>query len=169
MDEEMVKGKNVSRKYLAYRDQVLKYTNEEMNLPLDNEQQVYIALFDIPLKSGIVGFQTQSLALVFGLNTNLYHGSGSYVIGLEKYPEVMKAMQSLLISSHQVLGKMALTNKLEFYNSENVRVYLKTGCGIYFKELKEENREDKFLLMLMNYVLKEITKIGKLDIKQTLE
>ena len=169
MDEEIVKGKNVSKKYLAYREQVLKYTNEEMNLPLNNDQQVYIAIFDIPIKSGIVGFQTQSLALVFGLNTNLYHGSGSYIIGLEKYPEVMKAMQSLLISSHQVLGKMVLTDKFEFYNSENVRVYLKTGCGVYFKELNEGSREDKFLLMLMNYVLAEITKLGKLDIKQTNE
>ncbi len=56
MDEEIVKGKNVSKKYLAYREQVLNYTNEEMNLPLDNDEQVYIAVFDIPLKSGIVGF-----------------------------------------------------------------------------------------------------------------
>lgn len=124
MDEEIVKGKNVSKKYLAYREQVLNYTNEEMNLPLDNDEQVYIAVFDIPLKSGIVGFQTQSLALVFGLNTNLYHGSGNYIIGLEKYPEVMRAMQSLLISSHQVLEKMVLTNKIEFYNSEYVRAIL---------------------------------------------
>ena len=167
MDEEIVKGKNVSRKYLAYREQVLKYTNEEMNLPLDNDQQVYIAVFDIPLKSGIVGFQTQSLALVIGLNQNSYHGSENHIIGIKNNPEVMKAMQSLLISSHQVLEKMALTNKLEFYNSENVRVYLKTGCGIYFKELNEGSREDKFLLMLMNYVLTEITKTGKLDVKQS--
>jgi len=65
------------------------------------------------------------------------------------------------------LGKMILTNKIEFYNSEYVRVYLKTGCGIYFKELNEGIREDKFLLMLMNYVLTEITKTGKLDVKQS--
>lgn len=165
MDEEIVKGKNVSPEYLAYREQVLNYTNEEMNLPLDNDQQVYIAVFDIPLKSGIVGFQTQSLALIFGLNANLYHGSGSHLIGLEKYPEVMKAMQSLLISSHQVLGKMVLTNKTEFYNSENVRVYLKTRRGIYFKELNEGIKEDKFLLMLMNFVLSEITKTRDFDRK----
>ncbi len=54
----------------------------------------------------------------------MYYGSGNYIIGLEKYPEVMRAMQSLLISSHQVLRKMVLTNKIEFYNSEYVRAIL---------------------------------------------
>lgn len=157
--------KRVSNEYLHYREQVLEYTYEDMNLTLDNDQQVYLAIFDIPLISNIVGFQTQTLALVFGLNTHIYHGSGNVILDLEKNPEVMKAMQSLLISSHQVLEKMTLTENVEFYNSENVRVYLKTKSGIYFKELKDNsNKENNFLIMLMNYVLVEITKQKKRNI-----
>ena len=150
---------NVSEKYLNLRKQVLRYSNEDMNLSLENDQQVYIAVFDIPLKSNIIGFQTQTLALVFGLNTHVYHGSGSVMVELEKNPEVMKAMQSLLISSHQVLNSMKITTDIEYYDSKYVRAYLKTRKGIYFKELKGDSKEEKFLLMLMNHVLEKIAKM----------
>lgn len=149
---------NVSERYLNLRKQVLRYSNEDMNLSLENDKQVYIAVFDIPLKSNIIGFQTQTLALVFGLNTHIYHGSGNVMVELEKNPEVMKAMQSLLISSHQVLNSMKITTDTEYYNSEYVRAYLKTRKGIYFKELRGESKEEKFLLMLMNHVLETIAK-----------
>lgn len=137
-----------------------------MNLSLESDEQVYIAVFDIPLESGIVGFQTQTLALVFGLNTHIYHGSGAVIVGLEDYPNVKKAMQSVLISSHQVLENTIITENIEFYNNKHVRVYLKTAKGIHFKELNENTKVDKFLLMLMNHMLKEIASTGKLNISQ---
>lgn len=152
---------NVSERYLDLRKQVLGYSNEDMNLSLENDEQVYIAVFDIPLKSNIIGFQTQTLALVFGLNTHVYHGSGNVMVGLEKSPEVMNAMQSLLISSHQVLTSMKITTDTKYYDSEYVRAYLKTRKGIYFKELKGDSKEEKFLLMLMNHVLETITKVKR--------
>jgi len=152
---------NVSNDYLKLRRNVLNYTNEDMNLSLDNYQQVYIAVFDIPSKSGVVEFQTQSLALVFGLNTHLYHGSGAYVHGLERYSEVKKAMQSTLISSYQALPKMKLTNDFDYYDSEYVRVYLKTKKGVYYKELVGNDKEDKFLLALMNHIMEKIIKTGE--------
>lgn len=148
----------VSERYLALREQVLRYSYQDMNLTLDNDEQVYIAVFDIPLKSNIIGFQIQTLALVFGLNTHIYHGSGNVMVDLEKNEEVMKAMQSVLVSSHQVLDSMERAENIEYYESKNVRVYLKTKKGIYFKELKENSREDKFLIMLMNHVLEAISK-----------
>lgn len=162
MKDEIEKNMNENDLYFKYRQQILEYTNDDMNLKLDNDEQVYIALFDIPLKSNIVGFTTQSLALVFGLNTHIYHGSGRAITGLEENADVKKAMQSLLISSHQVLPNMELTSDIEFYNSEHIRVYFKTGKGIYFKELKEKTKESNFIEMMMNHVLKEIAKSGKL-------
>lgn len=149
---------NVSERYLNLRKQVLKYSNEDMNLSLENDNQVYIAVFDIPLKSNIIGFQTQTLALVFGLNTHVYHGSGNVMVELEKNPEVMQAMQSLLISCHQVLNNMKITTDTEYYDSEYVRAYLKTRKGTYVKELRGESKDEKFLLMLMNHVLEAIAK-----------
>lgn len=146
----------VSEAYLHYREQVLNYSNVDMNLKLENNEQVYIAVFDIPTESGIVGMHTQTIALVFGLNTHIYFGNGDVLTGLEKKANVMKATQSLLISSHQVLGKMEFTDNPQFYESKNIRAYLKTGRGIFFRELIGECKEDRFLLMLLNNLRKEI-------------
>ena len=164
MQSDMDMSKKVSKEYLKHRKRLLNYTNEDMNLSLENDEQVYIALFDIPMKSGIVGFQTQSLALVFGLNVHIYHGSGSVVVDLEKNSDVMKAMQSVLKSGHQVLSKMQLMTDIDFYNCDNVRVYLKTRKGIFFKELSDkEDKINKFLQMLMKHVMTEIVKTGELN------
>lgn len=150
---------SVSKEYLQLREQVLKYTYVDMNLELENDEQVYIAVFDIPNKSGIVYGHTKTLALLFGLNTHIYFGNGDAITGLEKNKNVMEAMQSLFISSSQVLKKMQLVKKYEFYNSKNVRVYLKTREGIYFKELDSECKEDRFLTMLMKNILSNISNL----------
>ena len=158
MDNKLIGEKKVYSAYLDYRNQVLKYTNEEMNLTLTSDDQVYIAVFDIPLKSGIVGNQTETLALVFGLNVHLYHGSGEVITGLEKDEDIKKAITSLMISASQILSVMELTENTEFYNSEHIRAYLKTRKGIYFRELTGNIKEDKFMGMLLNRIMKEISK-----------
>lgn len=150
--------KDITSKYLEYRENVLKYTNIEMNLELENDEQVYIAVFDIPTKSGILYGQTQTVALVFGLNTNVYFGNGDAITGLEQNDDVMRAMQSLFISSPQILSTMELVESPDYYDSKNIRAYLKTRCGIYFRELTDTLREDKFLKMLIGNVLKAISK-----------
>lgn len=55
----------VSENYIKLRQQVLDYTNKDMNLTLDNDKQVYIAVFDIPVESIILNRESQTLALVF--------------------------------------------------------------------------------------------------------
>lgn len=156
MDNRIIKELNVYSSYLQYRQAVLNYTSEDRGLTLNRDDQVYVAVFDIPLESGIVGYQTQTLALIFGLNAHIYHGSGECTVGLEKYPNVMRAMQSLLISSGQILPMMNPVSKLDFYNSKYVRAYLRAPRGLYFKELTGQTKEDKFLLMLLDNVLREI-------------
>lgn len=42
-----------------------------MNLLPDDEEYVYIVFFDIPVEGSIVGFQTQTLAQIFELNTHI--------------------------------------------------------------------------------------------------
>lgn len=150
---------SVSRRYLNLREQVLEYSNINMNLRLENDRQVYIAVFDVPLSSGIIGSQTQTLALIFGLNAHIYHGSGEVITDLEKNESVMKAMQSLFVSCPQVLNGMQLTSNIEYYDGDKVRAYLKTRKGIYFKELDSENKEDRFLTMLMENVLVKIAAV----------
>ena len=146
----------VSENYIKLRQQVLDYTNKDMNLTLDNGRQVYIAVFDIPVESIILNRESQTLALVFGVNTHLYFGDGAILTGLEKDPNVMHAMQSLLISSHQVLDVMTKTKTSEYYPSKNIRAYLKTREGIFFKELSGDTKEEQFLKALLNKVLAAI-------------
>lgn len=153
---------DVSSKYLQYRDNVLKYTNQDMNLQLENDRQVYIAVFDIPVKSGVLQVKTQTLALLFGLNTHIYNSNGSAMVGLEKDKEVMKNMQSLFISCPQILDTMTLVDDFSYEESKYVRAYLKTSKGIYFKELTNETKEERFLSMLMKNVLSAITNSKKL-------
>ena len=40
--------KEVSERYLELRQNALDYTFEQMNLQLENDKQVYLAVFDIP-------------------------------------------------------------------------------------------------------------------------
>ncbi|MFI3212226.1 MAG: hypothetical protein R3Y24_02695 [Eubacteriales bacterium] len=147
---------DVSEKYLKYRKNILEYTNRDMNLKLQNDKQVYIALVDIPAESIIKGNNSKTLAMIFGLNTHIYFGNGEVLVDLEKQIEVKKAMQSFFISSSQLLPYMKLCDDIEFYNSEFTRVYLKTEKGIYIKELEGDNKQNMFFKMLINNVLYNI-------------
>ena len=48
--------KEVSERYLELRQNALDYTFEQMNLQLENDKQVYLAVFDIPVESAIILF-----------------------------------------------------------------------------------------------------------------
>jgi len=50
--------KEVSERYLELRQNALDYTFEQMNLQLENDKQVYLAVFDIPVESAIIGNKT---------------------------------------------------------------------------------------------------------------
>ena len=73
-----------------------------------------------------------------------------------KTAKAKQAMQSLFISCPQALDEMTLTHKTDFYESKNVRAYLKTRKGVYFKELTGETKKERFLEMLMRNVTEEV-------------
>ena len=84
--------------------------------------------------------------------------NGDEIVGYEKNRDIMNAMQSLFISSSQVLQSMQLVDDYSYYESSNVRAYLKTRRGVYFQELTNKSREERFLNMLMENVLITISK-----------
>ena len=133
-----------------------KNLNVDMNLMLQSDEQIYIAVFDIPLQSMLLHNNTKTLGLVFGLNTHIYWETGDVSVGLEKNKNVMKAMQSLFTSGQQVLRTMEVIDNYEYYESENIRAYLKTRKGVYFKEIIGQSKEERFLKMLVENVLKAI-------------
>ena len=57
--------KEVSERYLELRQNALDYTFEQMNLQLENDKQVYLAVFDIPVESAIIGNKRDSCARVW--------------------------------------------------------------------------------------------------------
>lgn len=57
--------KNTAKRYFDLRERLLKYSNSDINLELENDKQVYLAVFDIPIESNFVGFHTQILVLLF--------------------------------------------------------------------------------------------------------
>ena len=146
----------ISERYLQLRENALNYTNEDMNLALDDDSQIYLAVFDIPSTSITLPGNGKSLVLIFGLNTHMYFVNGEAMVDLEKNPAVMKAMQSLFISAPQVLNQMELTTDYSYKSSSSVRAFLKTRKGVYYKELLNETKAEKFLTMLMNNVLSSI-------------
>jgi hypothetical protein len=147
------------KKYLNLRNNALNYTYNDMNLKLENDNQVYIAVADIPVESKIIGFHSQTLVLIYGLNTHIYCSNGQVITKLEKFTNVMNAMQSLFISCPQVLHNMKLTEDVNYYDSDKIRIYLKCRKGIYFREIKSVLKEDRFLKMLIDNVLFEIAHV----------
>lgn len=136
--------KEVSERYLELRQNALDYTFEQMNLQLENDKQVYLAVFDIPVESAIIGNKTKTLVLVFGLNIHIYCANGDAVTGLEQNAKAKQAMQSLFISCPQALDEMTLTHKTDFYESKNVRAYLKQEKAFTSKSLQEKLRKNCF-------------------------
>ena len=108
------------------------------------------------MESAIIGNKTKTLVLVFGLNIHIYCANGDAVTGLEQNAKAKQAMQSLFISCPRALDEMTLTPKTDFYESKNVRAYLKTRKGVYFKELTGETKKERFLEMLMRNVTEEV-------------
>lgn len=146
-------------KYLELRKNVLDYSYIDMNLNLESNDQVYISVIDIPLKSTIKDNTSFSLGLIFGLNCHMYFSNGLVRTNLEQDADVMKAMMTFLVNSSQVINNAEKIENHEFYESENKRVYLKTKNYIYLKEIVDD-KESAFLEFLINDILKSINKIS---------
>ncbi len=147
----------MNAKYLQNRLNVLNYTNEDMNLQLDNNEQVYLAIIDIPTGSGIVDNEIMSIALIFGLNTHIYFANGNIKVDLEKNKDIMEMMQSLLISSSQALPHMKKQEDFEIVNLKNKHIYLKTKDGIFYLELDKSGQAQSFLEGMTNMLLQKIS------------
>lgn len=148
----------MNTKYLKNRENVLNYTNEDMNLTLNNNEQVYLAIIDIPTGSGIVDNEVMSIALIFGLNTHVYFANGNAKVDLEKNDDVMQLMQSVLISSHQALPHMKKVDDYEIQGLDSKHIYLKTSEGVFYTPLNSENQAQNFLEGMTNMLIREIGK-----------
>ena len=79
---------DISEQYLALRKRVLEYSEKDMNLLLENDEQVYIAVADIPTKSGLYQNSAYTIAMAYGLSLHILFQNGRFISGLGEQKEV---------------------------------------------------------------------------------
>ena len=157
---------DVSEKYLNLRKQLLDCKPENIGVNLTKDDQVYVVAFDMPNETLVAGNHTVTLGLVFDCNVHMYFGNGSAWVDMENDGNVFQTMMSVCISAGQVLNKMKKTDHYDYYESSNVRAYLKTRKGVFYKELNPGVREDSFLLMMKDKMLEAVNAMPKEKIRQ---
>lgn len=144
--------------YQKMRNNLLNYSSDDMNLKLDNDNQVYLGIIDIPNNSIIENNEVFSIGMLFGLNTHLYMGSGDFRVNLEQNLSIMNSMNSLLISSSQVLDDNNLISVEEANFNGKKQLILKSQKGLYRFYLDGSTKELIFLGKLVNEILSNILK-----------
>lgn len=147
-----------TKAYQEMKRNLLSYTNIDMNLELDDDKQVYLGIIDLPNDSIIENNEVFSVGMIFGLNTHFYAGNGSFKVDLEKNNLVMNTMNSLLISSGQVLRDENLISLEEIDFTGKKQLILKAKKGLYRFYLDGKTNDLIFLEKLVNKVMKEVLK-----------
>jgi hypothetical protein len=143
--------------YLGLRQQVLNLKPSDIGVTLDNEQQVYAAVVDMPINKNIA-----SLICVFDGTVSLYYSNGGGMIGLgQKFDEVRKAGGSFLFSARQVLSKFDKVNKFPLPDGNKANVYLLTMNFIYktsfdMSKVDSCSKEVSFINFLIQNVINKI-------------
>ncbi len=95
--------------YLGLRQQALSVKPEQLGVTLDNNEQVYAAVVDLP-----VTHATVTLACFFDGTVSLYYSNGGGMLGAgQKHEEVRKAGMSFLFSAGQTLKFLEKTDNLD--------------------------------------------------------
>lgn len=147
------------REYLLLRWRVFAYTDRDLGLGLLDDNEVYTVLVDIPFEDASTGEKlSKTFTVMRGFNIHLYYSDGSALLELERYRKIRRAGEKLLSNLGKVLPYMQLTGDTDFYESENVRVYVKTCQGVYFKEINpdSERKEDERVLSLLSDMLQVV-------------
>jgi hypothetical protein len=141
--------------YLGLREQAFLITPKDIEVYLENEEQVFAAVVDIPIRGKMVTM----LCLLDG-TVSMYYSNGKYDIGLGKIDNIRKAAASFLVSSGQCLKFMDPYESNEFIE-QCIKVFLFYKGGIKTQKINIDGlmtKEERFLNFLIQYVLSEIRK-----------
>lgn len=151
------KEKNIDNPYLGLRQLALDTKPEDIGFTLDNNEQVYAAVADLPLANGIA-----TLVCFFDGTVSLYYQNGGGMIGMgQKYEEVKKAGMSFLFSAGQTLQFLKSAQNFNLPANNIVSVYLKTKESTYKAEINMSNihsqeKHIQFLNFLIQNMLNKI-------------
>ncbi len=140
----------MDKKYIDIREQAFSIKAEDINLRLENEEQVFASIVDIPVNGNIA-----TLFCSFDGTVSMYYSNGKIDIGLGKKEAVRKAAMSLLFSSGQCLSYMdSLENHI--IDGSVIQIFVFYRDGIKTKKIDIMNskaKEERFLNFLIQNVL----------------
>ena len=130
--------KNDDNPYEGLRQLVLNCKPSDLGFTLDNDEQVYAAVVDMPMENG-----TATLACVFDGTVSLYYSTGGGVLGMgQKYEKVRQAGMSFLFSAGQIISCLQKVSVFDLPKKEKAFVYLLARGGIYKAEYDMSNTQD---------------------------
>jgi hypothetical protein len=151
------KENETSSRYRELRQQMLNLKPQDIGVTLDNDNQVFGAVVDMPINDNIA-----TLICCIGGTVSLYYSNGGGMIGIgDRYEEVRKAGGSFLYSVGQILQYFKIVDNFSLPISKNTSVYLLTKEKIYKMEFNMDNLNSseehiQFLIFLIQNVLTKI-------------
>ncbi|GLC30959.1 hypothetical protein [Clostridium omnivorum] len=141
--------------YLDLREQAFLITQQDIGVYLENNEQVFAAIVDIPIKGKVA-----TMFCTFDGTVSLYNSNRRCDIGLGNNEGIRKASLSFLVSSGQCLKFM------DSYESKDIieqcmQVFLFYKNGIKTQKICIDGlktKEEKFLNFLIQNILSEIRK-----------
>lgn len=141
--------------YLGLRKQTFSITSQDIGVYLENDEQVFAAVVDIPVSGKIV-----TMFCSFDGTVSLYYSNGKCDLGLGQRENIRKAAMSFLVSSGQCLKLMDSYESNEVIE-QRMQVFLFYNKGIKAQKIcidSLESKEEKFLNFLVQNILSEIRK-----------
>ena len=139
--------------YLGLREQTFLITPKDIGVYLENNEQVFAAVVDIPVNGEIV-----TMFCSFDGTVSLYFSNGKCDIGLGKKENIRKAAMSFLVSSSQCLRFMDSYESNEIIE-QSIQVFLFYKNGVKTQKIcidSLKTKEEKFLNFMVQNILSEI-------------
>ncbi|HEY5535047.1 MAG TPA: hypothetical protein VIL99_08965 [Ignavibacteria bacterium] len=139
--------------YLGFREQAFSINAEDINIDLENSEQVFAIVVDIPISENIA-----TLFCSIDGTVSMYYSNGKFDIGLGEKEVVRKAAVSLLISSGQCLPFVNLyENHIIDHSAMQVFMFFLDGIKTMKIDIAHsKTKEEKFMNFLIQNVLTAI-------------
>ncbi len=157
----------MTNEYKTKRHQLFAHTNIDLNLRITNNDDVFLAVIDVPNESKLTNNEVISIGILFDTSVQLYFGNGKHKVGLEQDQAIMRAMQMLLVNLRQVSSYSHLANAPYQPVVDNKAIYYKNGNGVFKIDLLKQNRGQIFIHELVNDLIRAINSYLLIQAKQT--
>jgi len=144
---------NKDNPYLGLRQLALDTKPEDIGVTLDNNEQIYAAVVDLPLTNGIA-----TLVCFFDGTVSLYYQNGGGMLGIgQKYEEVKKAGMSFLFSAGQTLQFIKPSQNFNLPVNNLISVYLKAKENTYKAEINISNiQSQEKHIQFLNFLIQNV-------------